>query len=130
MVENFERKCVELFGECPLNIHDIAAAKSFNYSEEDMLFEAARKYYLSEQHKFFDALYEWKNGNKLQILREEAERRNCHFKNAQMIVDQRVSTVADSPVNWMSFPNDDPTICYYVGVPLDGELCVWASQYK
>mgnify|MGYP000723011136 CR=1 FL=1 len=30
MADKFERKCVELFGDCPLNIHDIAAAKSLN----------------------------------------------------------------------------------------------------
>lgn len=47
-----------------------------------------------------------------------------------MIVDDVISTMADSLVNWMAFPNDDPTICYYIGVPFDDELCVWAEQYN
>lgn len=130
MVKKFERKCVELFGECPLNIHDIQAANSLGYSEEDLLFEAAKKHYFKEQRKFYEALYDWRNGNKLDICREEAEKRNAFFENAKMIVEKRVSTVTDTIVNWMSFPNNDPTICYYMGLPLDHDLCVWASQYK
>lgn len=58
MADKFERKCVELFGDCPLNIHDIAAAKSLNYSEKELILEAARKHYLREQHNFFEALCE------------------------------------------------------------------------
>lgn len=129
MVDKFERKCVELFGECPLDIHDIVAANS-GYSEKELILEAARKYYLREQHNFFEALCEWKNGNKLQISREEAEKRNRYFENAKMIVDEASSTIVDSLVNWMAFPNDDPTICYYIGIPFDDELCVWAKQYN
>lgn len=130
MVDNFERKCVELFGDCPLDIYDIAVAKSFSYSEKDLILEAARKHYQREQHNFFEALCNWKNGNKLQISCEEAEKRNRYFNNAKMIVDEEFSTMADSPVNWMAFPNNDPTICYYIGVPVDDELCVWAEQYN
>ena len=130
MVEIFERKCVELFGKCPLNIHDIQAANSLGYSEEDLLFEAAKKHYLKEQRKFFEALYDWKDGNKLEISCEEAKKKNSYFYNAKMIVEKRVSTITDTIVNWMSFPNNDPTICHYMGLPLDHDLCVWASQYK
>ena len=39
MVDKFERKCVELFGECHLDIHDIVAANSIRYKE--LILEAA-----------------------------------------------------------------------------------------
>ena len=115
---------------CPLNIHDIAVGKAFGYSETDLLYEAARKHYISEQHKFFTALCDWKDGKKIQITKEKADKRNRYFKKAQALVDEKISLSADSPVNWMAFPNDDPTICYYIGLPLDDELCVWAEHYK
>lgn len=130
MVDRIERKCIELFGYCPLNIYDIAAGKDFGYSETNLLYEAARKHYTSEQHNFYTALCDWKDGRKMQITKEEAEERNHYFNNAKAIIDEIVLTSADTPVNWMAFPNDDPTICYYIGLPLDDELCVWAEQYK
>ena len=130
MLEKIERKCVELFGYCPLNIHDIAAGTAQGYTEKDFFYEAARKHYASEQHNFFTALNEWKDGRKMPITKEEAEKRNHYFNNAQAIIDEKDSVSMDTPVNWMAFPNDDPTICYYIGLPLDDELCVWAEQYK
>lgn len=130
MTGNFERKCVKLFGYCPLNIHDLVASKVFEYSETDLLYEAAKKYCINEQRKFFTALCDWKNGKKMQLTQEEAEKRNRYFMNAQAIMDEKNSLSADRPVDWMAFPNDDPTICYYIGLPLDDELCLWAEQYK
>lgn len=129
MVDNFERKCTDLFGECPLNIHEISAGESLDFSEKELFFVAARKYYLNEQHAFFKALCDWKDGNKMELNQEEAERRNHHFNNAKMIIDEMFSTAADTLVDWTAFSRDDPTICYYIGLPLDDELCVWAENY-
>lgn len=130
MVEKFERKCVELFGEYPLNIDDIMFAKALNYTEEDLMYEAAKKYCAKEQYNFYKALCEWKNGNKLQITHEEAEKRNNRFKNARAIVEVRGSFLVNTPLNWTYFQKDDPTICLYIGLPLNDELCEWAKNYK
>lgn len=124
MTEKFERKCIELFGYCPLSIGYIASIKTLGYSETDLLYEAARKHYLIEQYNFLTALWDWKDGKKMQITKEEAEKRNHYFNNAKVLVDEKFSLSTDTPVDWMDFPNDDPTICYYLGLPLDYELCV------
>lgn len=129
-VASFEKKCMDLFGECPLNIQDITSGNLFGYSEVDLLYEAARKYYVKQRNNFSQALYDWKDGHKLEITHEQAKQMNKHYKNAQYIVDLRVDTSADSIVNWLYFPDDDPTICYYLGVSLDSPLILWARNYK
>ena len=129
MVDNFERKCTNLLGECPLNIHEITTAESLKFSEKQFFFVAAGKHYLKEQHAFFKALCDWKDGNKMELNQEEAERRNHYFNNAKMIYAEMFSTAADTLVDWTAFPRDDPTICYYIGLPLDDELRVWAENY-
>ena len=130
MLERIERKCVGLFGYCPLNIHDFVAGKTYGYTEKDFLYEAARKHYISEQHNFFTALCDWKDGRKMPITKEEAEIRNHYFNNAKALIDEKVPFSVDTPVNWMVFPKDDPTKSYYIGLPFDAELCVWAEQYN
>lgn len=130
MYSAVETKCTELFGECPLNLQDLMAARSFGYSEEDVMFEAAKKHYQNERNAFFNAIHAWKDGNKMSITYEEAKKRNERYKNAQRIVDERVATDMDSLINWQAFPEDDPTIVYYMGLPITDELCEWAQQYK
>ena len=129
MANNIERRCTELFGRCPLKVQDLAVSESLRQSEEELLFAAALKHYRSEQRDFFYALCDWKDGNKMDLTQDEAEERNRYFENAQMIVDERISTSADTLVDWTAFPRDDPTICYYIGLPFDDELCVWAENY-
>ena len=124
-----ETKCTELFGTCPLNLQDMMAAKVYGYTEEELLLEAARKFYMSEKNAFFDAICQWSAGEKMQITHIEAKKRNEHYKNARRMLDEKLSA-PDTPVNWAAFPNDDPTITFYLGLPVTDDLCVWAQQYK
>ena len=113
---------MELFGECPLTIQDIAFA-------EEPLYEAALSYYRKEQDNFLKALENWSKGNKLSITLEEARKRNQYYWNAQNIVASELMIDGDSPVDWTAFPKDMPGICFYQGFPFDSELCVWAENY-
>lgn len=129
MYDNVEKRCVELFGDCPLNMSDFLGAKTFGYSEEDLIFEAARKFYLNEEHNFSVALCDWMNGKKLNISREEAQKRNQYVRKARDFLIMHDIYITTS-INWESFPNDDPSICFYLGYPFDCELCKWAANYK
>lgn len=129
-IAKVEKRCAELFGECQLNIHDIMAANSFNYSEEDLIYEAARIFWTREKNAFVNALHDWMNGNKPEITIEEAKQRNTYYKNARDIVAEKVSIVSDTVVNWEHFPNDDHTVAFYIGLPIDDELVVWARYKK
>lgn len=130
MYERIERKCMELFGECPLNIHDFQAAATCGYTDEDVLFEAAKKVYLNTKRKFADAIYAWRGGLKISIGKEYARKCNVFFKNAKSYVDQKIDTSCDTPVNWECFPDDDPTIVIYMGYPADSDIVKWAVNYK
>ena len=129
-MKNFEMKCFELFGECPLDIHDIAVGKALDYSESDLIFEVAKKVYKKSQNEFYKAMCSWMDGNKPSITMEEAQKRNKYYRNAKYIVDNKISTAVDSIVNWEAFPNDDPSIILYFGLPFDSDICLWAGQYK
>lgn len=129
-IKAIEKKCTELFGECPLSLQDFMAAKGYNYSEKYVMYEAAKKFYLSEKNAFFNALCKWFEGEKMEITAKEAEERNKFFKNARNIVDDTNPTDTDSPVNWMAFPNDDPTIILYMGLPTSDDMCIWAQNYQ
>ena len=123
-MQNIERECTHLFGYCPLNIQDLAAAKAFNYSKEKIISEAARMHYLSERNAFTNAVVNWYEGQKMEISQEEAKIRNERFNNALNFID----TIYDIPVNWMVFPIERRSIVLYIGLPLDDEMIKWAHE--
>ena len=94
------------------------------------MYEAAKKFYLSEKNAFFNALCKWFEGEKMEITAKEAEERNKFFKNARNLVDDTNPTDTDSPVNWMAFVNNDPTIILYMGLPVNDDMCIWAQNYQ
>lgn len=128
-VSRFEEECNRLFGECPLNIHDIKAGNECCYSEQDFMKEAARKIYIKHQKDFSNELHNWMNGNKKDITEEEAAKLNKWYNNAVYILDDENVHVPFTPLNWNAFPNDNPEIVFYIGYPLDCDLCQWASKY-
>ena len=121
-VNDFERRCMELFGECPLTIQDI-----FFIGEN--LYGAAWMYYRKEQNNFLEALENWSEGNKLSNTLEEARKRNQYYSNAEDIVAKETIIDGDPALDWTAFPKDNPEICFYQGLPFDDELCVWAENY-
>lgn len=132
MYETIEKKCTELFGTCPLTIQDFQAAKGFGYSDEELIYEAARKFRQNEEKDFVEKLEEWKNGDKYAITEEDAKKRNSYVKNAERVImfHNLNATFIDAPINWTAFPYDDPKVVLYMGYPFECELCQWASNYR
>ena len=129
MAKSFERKCVELFGVCLLDMKDIKFCIALGYSEKEMIVEAARRYFQKEQKEFYEALCDWKDGKKLDITLEQARGRNEKFNMAVSVLqDNGYGTL--EPVDWESFPKDDPSVCFYIGLPFTSDLCVWAENYN
>ena len=125
-----EAKCLKAFDDCPFTIDDIAMGKSLGWSDDDFLFEAARRICQNVENEFVKAMYDWMNGHKLNITKKQAEEKNAYFKNILAYLQVRSTFYITKVVNWLAFANDDPTIALNTGYPFDSDLCVWAEKYK
>ena len=130
IAEKLDRKCWELFGEFPFSIQEVGLLSAIGNSYEDMLYKAAWKFYTKERERFSQAIFEWSEGIKPEVTLEEAKTRNQRFKNAQRIIDERISTMGDTLIDWEAFPNDDPSIVFFMGYPWECKICRWADNYK
>lgn len=125
-----EAKCLKAFDDCPFTISDIAMGKNLGWSDDDFLFEAARRICQNVEDEFVKAMYDWMNGHKLNITKKQAEERNAYFKNVLAYLQVRSTFYMTKVVDWMTFIKDDPTIALKKGYAFDEEFCTWAKNYK
>ena len=67
---------------------------------------------------------------KLNISLDDAKDQNLKFHFLIQLINTRIDTSCDAPVNWECFPNDDPTIVIYMGYPDDSDIVKWAVNYQ
>ncbi len=123
-------KCMKAFDDCPLTIDDVTAGNSLGWSEDDFLYEAARKICSEVEEEFTRAIVQWMNKKKLNITREEAEKKNAFYKKALDFLKTRSSIENRKAVDWLAFPNDDPSIVRYMGFAPRGNVRKWANNYQ